>query len=250
MWWPIARCGLALLLLAMGAPQLAAQALPPGMLEAKPQPWEVETPQAGGHGSSRYLFVGTLRCKNAGEAIVGVRVLRSEVVDLIQIGCARIDCTDLMECTWQKLERGAYAGKPNDKSQSAIAVCPHDAVIAGFRARLRVAGTGPVDYVSDLQFECARLIGTALPPGDGQADGGVPVSDGQRSWLPYASSESSNGSAVPEPAWDLEARCDQRAATGVSLAVGSYKPTGQPVIQALSLFCTKAPAAVGTLADN
>ena len=60
-----------------------AQALPKGMLEARPQAWEAETLQAGGHGQGRYLFVGTLRCKNAGEGIVGARLLRSQVVDLL-----------------------------------------------------------------------------------------------------------------------------------------------------------------------
>ncbi|MEP7299980.1 MAG: hypothetical protein ABI699_00505 [Caldimonas sp.] len=237
-----------LLLAAFAATLVQAQGgLPKGMLQAKPQSWETETTQAGGHGSASYQFVGTLRCKSLGDAIVGVRTLRSEVVDLIQVGCARIECTDDLSCSWQQLDRGAYAGMPNDKSQPAIAVCPHDSVVSGYRARLRLAGGGPVDYVGELQFECARVIAAAIGAGDGKPDGGLPVSDSQRSWLPLPPAEGGAPATPGDAPWQVEARCAQRAATGVSVAIGTYKPTGHPVIQALSLFCTRAPQAAGAI---
>lgn len=233
-----------LLALALSTPVVLAQSpLPKGMLEARPQAWEVETKQAGGHGSASFEFVGTLRCKNAGEVIVGVRVMRSEVVDQLQIGCARVECAEEFVCSWKTLDRGAFAGRPNDKSRPAIAVCPHDAAIAGYRARVRKPDNGPADYVADLQFECARLNAAPLPAAGSAADGGVPVAEDARSWLPFPAAD---GATLPDDAnWPVEARCEQRAATGVSVAVGSYRPTAQAVIQALSLFCARAPALSG-----
>jgi len=222
-----------------------AQALPKGMLKARPQAWEAETLQAGGHGQGRYLFVGTLRCKNAGEGIVGARLLRSQVVDLLQIGCARAECTDDNDCEWKQLDRGAYAGKPSDKSGSSIAVCPRDSMISGYRARLKMAGS--LDYLADLQFECALVIAPAIGAEQGAPDGGVPVSDNKRSWLPFPASDSAAGASPDSAPWPIEARCAQRAATGVSVAVGVFTPTGQPAIQALSLFCTKVAPPVGSL---
>lgn len=242
--WSGRSGGCWLLVLVLSAPAALAQSpLPKGMLEARPQAWEVETKQAGGHGSASFEFVGTLRCMNSGEVIVGVRVMRSEVVDQIQIGCARVECTDEFACTWKTLDRGAFAGRPNDKSKPSIAVCPHEAAIAGYRARVRKPGGGPVDYVADLQFECARLAAAPLLATGGAADGGVPVADEARTWLPFPAPE---GATPPDDAnWPVEFRCEQRAATGVSVAVGSYRPTGQAVIQALSLFCARAPALSG-----
>ena len=236
---------LLILLSATLAPvQAHAQALPKGMLEARPQAWETETAQAGGRGQGRYLFVGTLRCKNAGEGIVGTRMLRSQVVDLLQIGCARPECADDNDCGWKQLDRGAYAGKPSDKSESAIAVCPQDSMISGYRARLKLAGS--LDYVADLQFECALVIGPPMGAEPGSSDGGVPVSDIKRSWLPIPAADHAASTPPDTAPWAIEAHCAQRAATGMSVAVGVFTPTGQPAIQALSLFCSKVMPLTGS----
>lgn len=224
--------------LAVGSPHAQAQgALPPGMLESSPQAWETETAQAGGQGKGRYRFVGTLRCKRADEAIVGARVLRSETVDLVQIGCARIACVEMIQCGWQQLERGAYAGQPNEGSHSAIAVCPRDAVIAGFRARLSPGGRGIADFVGELQFECARVEGLPQAQVKGRFGTVLPVSERERSWLPFVVSEGLPPSA--DGKWPVEGHCAQRAATGVSLAVGNHGPSGRAAIQALSMFCPR-----------
>ena len=206
-----------------------------------PQAWEVETAQAGGRAAGDYRFVGALRCRNSGEAIVGARLLRSEVVDAIQIGCAPLQCDEAGDCRWEQLERGAGAGNANADARSSIAVCPRDRAVSGFRARIRNVRPGSVDYVEDLQFECARVIGPPLAYGARGPQAALPISDEQRAWMPFADE---TGDAGGRP-WPLEQRCAGRAATAISLAVGIYRPTGQPVVQALSMFCARAPKSAG-----
>ena len=206
-----------------------------------PQAWEIETAQAGGKAAGDFRFVGALRCRNTGEAIVGARLLRSEVVDAIQIGCAPLKCDEAGDCRWEQLERGVGAGNANADARSSVAVCPRDQAVSGFRARIRIVGPGSVDYVEDLQLECARVIGPPLGYGAKGPQAAVPISDEQRAWMRFPD-ETGNADGRP---WPLEQRCDGRAATAISLAVGIYRPTGQPVVQALSMFCARAPKSAG-----
>lgn len=251
---PATRLAMIFLLGVLILPAAAlAQRVGPKVLEDRPKAWETETTQAGGHGTGNYKFVGALRCKNAGEAIVGVRILRSEVVDALQIGCAPIECAEDAECKWDKLERGAGAGQANPNANSAIAVCAHDQAIAGYRARVKqIKQGGSYEYVADLQFECARITGPKLGFGDGGPEVGVPVAE-QRAWLSFSDSAQSGstveGGGTPTPRaespWPIEQHCARRAASAVSVAVGKYVTTGSQVIQALSLFCVQAPPLVG-----
>ncbi len=228
---------------ALPAPSLAQQRSG-GQSVNLPQAWEAETAQAGGKAAGDFRFVGALRCRNVGEAIVGARLLRSEVVDAIQIGCAPLACDEAGECRWERLERGVGAGNANADARSSIAVCAHDQVVSGFRARIRVVPPGAVDYVEDLQLECARVIGAPLGYGDKGPQAALPISGEQRAWMPFPDD---SGNAGERP-WALEQRCDGRAATAISLAVGIYRPTGQPVVQALSMFCARAPVIAGAAA--
>ena len=74
----------------------------------------------------------------------------------------------------------------NADARSSIAVCPRDRAVSGFRARIRNVRPGSVDYVEDLQFECARVIGPPLAYGARGPQAALPISDEQRAWMPFA----------------------------------------------------------------
>lgn len=250
-------------------------------LDSSPMAWETETAQAGGTGVGRYAFVGALRCAQPGQGLVGMRLMRSAVVDALQIGCAPVQCDDDGDCRWDKLDRGMAAGQANARSTASIAVCAHDEVVSGYRARTRVLERqGRFDYVADLQLQCARVIGPALPVGDpGHRDAasraaGLPISTEQRHWLAFPADRGHRSASPPPPgstpdaprdtgtsadaatsdpstsadaddAWPITQQCAGRAASALSVGVGRYLPTGGAAIQALSMFCVRAPDSSG-----
>ena len=205
-------------------PVLAQSPLPPGRLETAPRSYEVETRQVGGKGWNYYSFVGDLRCQGSDDALVGVRTVRSDMIDYIQPICAPIHC-DQNGCIWTNGRTGKGAGNPNSGGSRVDKVCPAGSMISGFAAKesggfLGIAG----NFISDLRFDCSKIAG----PGQTAKGGGL------QKLFPIT-----NTGALSDPISRTQARCSNVGPTALSVAVGR-SPSGRQVVAALSMYCGRS----------
>jgi hypothetical protein len=222
---------LAVLLTAVAS--VAAQ----GPLENRPRRDEVETAQLGGRYPAQYSGVGALRCERTGDVMVGVQVRRSAIVDALQVLCAPVAC-DSGRCTWTGRYAGPGAGDRSGGATQAPIVCEADEAISGYRGRTRVvsADRAPgrpvrVDYIDDIVFQCARIVGPAA--GVGGMAFPIDRSAASRTWRTAGGATTD----APAGAGTTAAECADSSATALSVAVGTYLPDGRGVAQAMSMFC-------------
>ena len=150
----------------------------------------------------------------------------------MQIACARPACT-AAGCQWTARHWGPQAGNPEGGDQHPAMICPQNAAVASFRARV-VAFTS-FDYAADLEIECGQLtsgpnpqgffrvsraVGNWLHPEGGLGRGTVP---------PNATRNTTTAPITCRP---------NGAAAAFSLGVSSnFVRQGQRVVQAVSLYC-------------
>jgi hypothetical protein len=201
-----------------------------------PGPGEVDTAarrggQAGGIGLGLDYDLPTLRC-GAGEAIVGAQIRRGDVLDYLQIACARPTCTPA-GCQWAGSRAGPAAGNPSGGDPHRAMVCAANAAVASFRARV-VAFTR-FDYTADLEIECARL--TSGP----DARGFFRVAREAGDWL-HPEGGLGRGYVPPNVTRNTTTApitCRPNGAVSAfSLGVAtSFVRPQQRVVQAVSLYC-------------
>ncbi len=201
-----------------------------------PGPGEVDSAarrggQAGGIGLGIDYDLPTLRC-GRGEAIVGVQIRRGDVLDYIQIACARPTCT-AGGCQWTGSRAGPAAGNPAGGDPHRPMICPGHAAVASFRARV-VAFTR-FDYTADLEIECARL--TSGP----DAQGFFRVARAEGDWL-HPEGSLDRGYVPPNVTRNTTTApitCRPNGAVSAfSLGVSSnFARQDQRVVQAISLYC-------------
>ncbi len=226
--------GLLALVTAWVHPTAAATFVQP--LHSDPGRGEVDTAdrqggQAGGTGVGIAYELPTLRCA-AGEAIVGVQIRRGDVLDSLQIACARPACT-AAGCQWTTRRWGPQAGNPEGGDQHPAMICPQNAAVASFRARV-VAFTS-FDYAADLEIECGQLISGPDPQGFFR------VSRAIGNWL-HPEGGLGRGTVPPNATRNTTTApitCRPNgAAAAFSLGVSSnFVRQGQRVVQAVSLYC-------------
>jgi len=229
---PLLRAGAVALALLL---PLASHAQP---MQSRPGPGEVDTAnrrggQAGGSGSGVNYSLPTLRCAR-GEAIVGVRIRRGDVLDWIQIACGQPACAN-GECRWPQPAWGASAGNPRGGDPHPDMVCAATEMVSAIRARV-VAFTR-FDYTADVEIECATIAGAA------DAQGFFPV-EGQGRWLHPEGGLGRGTRPGNIVRTSITPPITCRPNGGVSaLSLGvsaNFVDRGQRVVQAISLYCPAA----------
>jgi hypothetical protein len=192
--------------------------------------------QAGGRRQGLQYSFATLRCPD-GEAIVGVRIRRGDVLDFMRIACARPDCGD-RGCQWTSSYWAMSAGNQSGGDSHPDMLCHHDEMLSGFRALVRTF-TAPValafDYAADIGIECARI--TSRSGGQGffrvsqepgsrhHPEGGI-----EREYVPPNVTDNRlTGDISCKP---------NGGATAISVGIANnFVRLGQRVLQAVSLYC-------------
>lgn len=214
---------------------LAAHAQLGVPMQSRPGPGEVDTAnrrggQAGGIGSGVGYTLPTLRCPR-GEAIVGARIRRGDVLDWLQIACAQPNCAN-GECRWTQRSWGPAAGNPQGGDPHPEMICAPTEMVSGFRAR--VAAFTRFDYTADIEIECATIAGAA------DAQGLFPVS-GQGQWH-HPEGGLARGTRpgnIVRTSMTPAISCRPNGGVGAfSLGVSAnFVDRGQRVVQAISLYC-------------
>jgi hypothetical protein len=229
-WWRVVLAAVGLVALGL------VLAGPAGAQQQRLRPGEIDTAdraggQAGGRGLGYQYEFPLLRC-GQGEAIVGARIRRGDVLDQLQIACARPTCSG-GGCRWQGLQWGARAGNPQGGDEHPEMRCAPEEAVAGIRAR--VVAFGQFDYAADLAIECATL--TAGP----DRDGFFRVAAAPGRWHHpddgFANSHAPRNatSNVITPAISCR---PNGAVSAISLGVSkNFVRQNQPVVQAISLYC-------------
>jgi hypothetical protein len=207
-------------------------------LESRPRSGEVDTAaraggQAGGMRMGRSYRLAELRCGPA-EAIVGARIRRGDVLDFIQVACARPAC-DNRGCRWEAERWAASAGNPSGGDPHPAMLCERAEMVSGIRARV-VTFTAD-DYAADIEIECARMVSAPTP------EGFFPVGESARWHHPEGALREERLDRLPRGRSVLTPVISCRPAgfgiTAVSVGESSFV-AGQRVVQALSLYCPAA----------
>ncbi len=187
--------------------------------------------QAGGIGwGSGYAF-RTLRCGN-GEAIVGAKIRRGDVLDYIQVMCAAPVCAG-GNCQWNGGHWGAWAGNPNGGDPHNAMICAQDEMLSGFKARVVTFTT--LDYAADIEIQCSRIASA-----DG-ANGPFRVTPDRPNWHHPEGGLRIGGYLPPNfrstQITNVISCRPYGGATAISTGVSNFVILGQRVVQAVSLLC-------------
>ena len=208
---------------------------------SRPGPNEVDTSDRGGQIGGIKLGRGyrliDLRCA-PGEAIVGLRTRRGSVLDYVQIDCARPVC-DSRGCQWSSSYSGPSAGNSGGGNSQPPVQCARTEMLSGIRGR-SVTFT-VFDYAADIEIECSPM--TSPPTAQGF------IATGQEKPATVSGSRSgsevlpSDGSRGLKRGSSFISCASQYGfgATAVSVGESDFVNRGQRVVQALSLYCPKAP---------
>lgn len=213
----------------------SATAAPPATpMQSQPSSNEIDTADQGGQIGGRQLGMGyrlkDLRC-GSGEAMVGARIRRGDVLDHLQIYCATPRC-DAQGCRWANDHPGPEAGGEGG-DLGPLMRCDPDKVLSGLKGI--VVRFTSFDYAADLEIECAGISGRP-------AAGLVPVGSNVRwhhgeGWLgmrSYPRTMRTEASPV------LTCRDKGYGATAISVAEADF--VRSRVVQAVSLYCPNQPA--------
>lgn len=174
--------------------------------------------QAGGIGFGLHYRFAALRCGST-EAIVGAQIRRGDVLDYVQIACARPTCSGA-DCRWEwtSMRWGPGAGNASGGELQPEMVCRQNEAVSGFRAR--VVGLGrALDYAADFDIECSPIVSGP------ETHGFFRVARDQ-------------ASRHPGSGWRVITCLPNGAATAVSLGLSeNILRRGQQVAQAVSLYC-------------
>ena len=198
-----------------------------------------EQPQDGQYDGSRGLQRDSgrtaLRCEG-GEAMVGARIRRGDVLDHIQIACARVGCVG-QSCQWETARWGMAAGNPNGGQAQRPLLCNRNEVVTGLRARQVTFTESP--YVADIEVECAQF---ALPD-EGTSSGARGLNRTPSSPPNWRHGSGGLRSVAPPPnairnviGPPLSCRPNGNA-QAFSVAESDFVNPGQRVIQDISLQC-------------
>jgi hypothetical protein len=203
-------------------------------LHSRPRPGEIDTAaeggQAGGIRIGRNYRLADLRC-GAGEAIVGARIRRGDVLDYIQIACARPTCSN-RGCSWSSSYWGASAGNRAGGDPHPEMVCSQNEMVSGFRARVVTFTVS--DFAADIEIECTPM--TSAPT----ARGFFPAGQRSRWHQPEGALRVDRldglqrGRAVLSPVVSCRA-AHGFGATAISVGVADF--VNSRVVQAVSLYC-------------
>jgi hypothetical protein len=207
-------------------------------LQSQPRPGEIDTAdrpggQAGGLQVGQGYRLGELRC-GAGEVIAGAQVRRGDVLDFLQIACARPNC-DSRGCQWQSHRWGPSAGGAGGDPHPPM-LCEQSEIVSGFRAR--VVTFTRFDYAADIEIECARMLSSPT------AQSFFPVAERGRWHHPEGGLQEGRSDRSPRGRSVLTAAISCRprgfGITAISFGESSFVDTGRRVVQAISLYCPAA----------
>jgi hypothetical protein len=174
--------------------------------------------QAGGSGFGFNYRFAALRC-GSNEAIVGAQIRRGDVLDYVQIACARPTCSGA-DCHWERasMRWGPGAGNPAGGALQPAMLCSQNEAVSGFHARV-VALAHSLDYATDIDLECSHIVSGPETHG-------------------FFRLARDQASPRPQPGWRSITCRPNGAATAVSLGLSeNILRRGQPVAQAVSLYC-------------
>lgn len=193
--------------------------------------------QAGGQEWGAGYAFRTLRCGN-GEAIVGARIRRGDVLDFLQVACAAVVCTG-NTCQWSQYYWGPWAGNSSGGDPKPPMVCDRDQIVSGFRGR--VVTLTMLDYAADIELQCSRIASVSAPSGPFR------VTSEQATWHHPEAGLRINNLPPHFRATEITKPITCRpygGATAISTGVSNFVVLGQRVVQAVSLYCpsTRSPA--------
>lgn len=207
------------------------------------QPNEIDTADTGGQAGGQQLGVNyqlvNLRCQS-GEAIVGLRIRRGDVLDFAQVGCAMPRCGS-RGCTWSGMPNWEmWAGNPDGGDPHPDMICRPSQMVSGFRGRVVTfvpVGAAGFDYAADLEIKCSRMI---APP---TAAGFFPVSQVGAVWH-HPEGGLGIGYIPPNVVSNVNTpmiSCPNGwGATAISVGTANFVLSR--VVQAVSMFCPNTPA--------
>ena len=215
---------------------LSAQIIQP--LQSKLRPGEIDTAdrpggQAGGIQMGSNYRLMELRC-GTGEAIVGAQIRRGDVLDFMQVACARPNCGN-RGCRWEAQRWGPGAGGQAGDPHPPM-LCGQTEIVSGFRAR--VVTFTRFDYAADIEIECARLTGPPSPQGFFPVGEHAGWHHPEGALREERSDQLSRGRSAVTPA--ISCRPAGFGITAISVGESSFVNTGQRVLQAISLYCPAA----------
>jgi hypothetical protein len=178
-----------------------------------------------------------LRCAGAGDAIVGMRLRRGDVLDNVQIVCATPTCAN-GACQWTASTYGPSAGNPSGGDLQPLMMCNQNEMVSGFRGR--VVTFTIFDYAADIEIQCSTIT-SAIPTC------GFRVSSTGGHW--HQGQGTLNLSILPHNfrVATITNRISCRphgGATAVATGVSDFVLPGRRVVQAVSFYCpTSLPTA-------
>jgi hypothetical protein len=210
-------------------------------LVSRHRPGEFDTADRNGQAGGKQWGAGygcrTLRCGN-GEAIVGARIRRGDVLDFLQVACAAVVCTG-NTCQWSQYYWGPWAGNSSGGDAHPPMVCDRDQIVSGFRGR--VVTFSILDYAADIELQCSRISSASAPSGP------FLVTSERSSWHQSEGGLRINNLPPNFRATEITGPITCRpygGATAISTGVSNFVLLGQRVVQAVSLYCpsTRSPA--------
>jgi len=251
-----------LLLILIGASQALAQPLTVPM-QSRPRPNELDTAdqggQAGGDQTGRGYRLQDLRC-GTGEAVVGLRIRRGDVLDFVQVGCGTPVCTN-RGCSWGgNINWEMSAGNPNGGDPHPDMICNANQMVSGFRGRVvtfgvpteslpnanvqRLPNSIAFDYSADLEIRCSRIIAPGPAPGTfavsqfgatwHHPEGGLGLGGISGNWSRWGYIPPNVVSNVDTPMIS----CANGLGT-TALSVGEADFVVSRVVQAVSMYCPR-----------
>ncbi len=190
----------------------------------------VQAGQIGGRRwGSGYAF-RTLRCGN-GEAIVGARIRRGDVLDYIQVACATPVCAG-GTCQWNGFYWGPWAGNPAGGDPHPPMVCDQDEMVSGFRGR--VVTFTVLDYAADIGIQCSRIQSSDGPNGPFRVTRETPTWHHPEGGLRIGNLP---GNFVETEITNRIGCRPFGGANAISTGVANFVLPGKRVVQALSMYC-------------
>jgi hypothetical protein len=236
---PLLLTVLALLVVLLPATRAQPRLVP---MESRPGQGELDTAaiwghQIGGAQAGVDYALRTLRCQT-GEAIVGMRIRRSNVLEFMQVLCAAPRCA-AANCQWTAPPRPeASEGNPNGGMLQPEMQCDQHEMVASIKGRVHTVSRPGVgyafDYAADIEIECSRI--TLVSPNNMF---GVIAQAGN--W------HAPQGSLTTAPGGQLTGIITCRPNGGVTaISLGTARDIERlqqhvRVIQAVSLYCPATP---------
>ena len=190
--------------------------------------------KAGGDTPGRNASSRELRCGD-GESIVGLRVRRGEVLDGVQVACAKTSCS-AGSCVWSAFQWGPNAGNLTGGRAFPPMVCSTNEVVSGFQARV-VTFTQP-DYVADIAVECVSSYGGT----SGGSKSIIRHNQPTTQWLytdrtlDHPAPRNAKANEIQDPVTCLPSG----RARAVVADEADFGNRGQRVVQAISFLCPKS----------